>query len=276
MNIDINLIKKRAKRIRRLIVETGYNSPAGASHLGGALSCVDFLACLPEFWRIGSEQDSKHCRITLSKGHACLALYSFLHEQSVITKDDLNSFDQNGSYFAGHPIRDVNKQIYFSTGSLGIGVSNAIGQALYFQNKLGINSPKFCCILGDGECAEGIVYESLRFAASQNLKNLIVFIDINNCQQTGCYDQIVPNLTPKDLCKNLGVNHFHLTNGNSPSEIVDVIYRNTKIEQESLLLITADTIKGFGVDFMENDNKWHHSAMSPDQYKSALNQIDKL
>ena len=132
----MNSIKNRAKRIRRLIIETGYNSPAGSSHFGGALSCVDFLACLPEFWRIGSEQDSTYCRLTLSKGHACLALYSFLYEQDVITRDDLNTFDQNGSYFAGHPIRDVNKQIYFSTGSLGIGVSNAIGQALYFQNKL--------------------------------------------------------------------------------------------------------------------------------------------
>ena len=177
--------KELSIKLRKLILEGALSSPARGAHLGGSLSCIDLLACLTNFWNFNSEITEKSARLTLSKGHACLALYSFLLENNLISLEDFKGFQQNGSNLLGHPVRDENSGIYFSSGSLGIGLSNCVGQAIYMKKKYEERSPKIICVVGDGEASEGIIYESLSVASNHKLMNLLIIFDINQFQQTG-------------------------------------------------------------------------------------------
>ena len=207
-------LHRRANEIRRNILEASHTTPGRGAHIGGSLSCVDFLVCATEFYRLGPEIRKENCRIILSKGHACLALYSLLLEQNILTDSEYKSFEVNGSKLAGHPIIQRSKEIYFSTGTLGLGLACAIGQSLYLKKEFGNQSPKVCVVVGDGEFSEGIIFESLRIISDLCISNMLIFIDSNGLQQTG---KVFPSQSYSSIysiCSSIGLDTYALDGHN--------------------------------------------------------------
>ena len=266
--------KKLSFNLRKLILQGALESPARGAHLGGSLSCIDLLACLTNFWEFNSGITRKSARLTLSKGHACLALYSFLLENELITSKKFAEFQKDGSKLLGHPVRDESSCIYFSSGSLGIGLSNCIGQALYMSKLHNEESPKIICVVGDGEASEGIIYESLSVASNHNLKNLLIIFDINKFQQTGSTKEISNNLNWAKFINSLGCEYYDIANGNNHSSINRVLTRISSVEHNTVQVVCAHTTKGAGVPFMENDNSWHYGSLTEEKYKEAVNSIN--
>ena len=262
--------QKNAKEIRKKILLTAYGSEARGCHFGGALSCVDFISVLLEKYTINQAISQNSARIVLSKGHACLCLYALLNHTGNISDEELGKFETEGSYLAGHPIRNIDNQIYFSTGSLGIGLANAVGQALYLRRRHGEISPKVIAIVGDGETSEGIVYESLCMASKLNLSNLIVFIDKNNLQQTGKTENISGGLQINLLAEACGANTINIDDGNNHTQITDAL---SKMNNDKFNCIIGTTVKGKGVSFMENNNDWHHNKLTEEDFNLAMKEL---
>ena len=269
-----NKSTKLSLKLRKSILQGALLSPARGAHLGGSLSCIDILASLKNFWQFNSEITQKSARLTLSKGHACLALYSFLLENDLITKETFNGFQQNGSKLLGHPVRDEDSGIYFSSGSLGIGLSNCIGQAIYMKKYYQEKSPKIICVVGDGEASEGIIYESLSVASNHKLKNLLIIFDINKFQQTGSTEEISNHIEWKNFINSLGCEYYHIENGNNHALINKVLNQINNTEHLTTQVICANTIKGAGIPFMENDNSWHYGSLTQDKYEEAIDSIN--
>ena len=163
-----------------------------SSHFGGALSCIDIIAVLFQNiinYNKDNFKDLLRDRFILSKGHACMALYSMLYELNILNKEELQSFEKPQSILLGHPVKNLDKGIEVSTGSLGMGVSVSMGFAIAAKRKKIEN--KIYTILGDGECNEGSVWEVALSAPKFNLDNLVVIIDRNNFQQTGASNDIL-------------------------------------------------------------------------------------
>ena len=188
-NVDI---KYFAKNIRKNILNMAFTAGASSAHIGGALSIADIMSVLFVTKMRFKEKDplfNNRDRFILSKGHACLAYYASLFENKLLDKNDLLTFEKNGSDLLGHPVRNMKKGIEFSTGSLGMGLSLGIGVALSLKKKKLDNH--VYVVLGDGECNEGSVWEAAMSASHFKLNNITVFIDNNNFQQTGSNDQIM-------------------------------------------------------------------------------------
>ena len=265
--------KELSIKLSKLILKGALYSPARGAHLGGSLSCIDLLACLTNFWDFNSEITEKSARLTLSKGHACLALYSFLLENNLISLEEFKGFQQNGSKLLGHPVRDENSGIYFTSGSLGIGLSNCVGQAIYMKKNYKERSPKIICVVGDGEASEGIIYESLSVASNHKLMNLLIIFDINQFQQTGSTSEISNNLVYEKFISSIGCKYYGIANGNNHESINKTLEQIHGIEHDNTQVICANTIKGAGVPFMENDNSWHYGSLTEEKYREAINSI---
>ena len=269
-----NKSTKLSLKLRKLILQGALLSPARGAHLGGSLSCIDILASLKNYWNFNSEISQKSARLTLSKGHACLALYSFLLVNDLITKEAFNGFQKNGSKLLGHPVRDVKSCIYFSSGSLGIGLSNCVGQAIYMKKYYQDQSPKIICIVGDGEASEGLIYESLSVASNHKLKNLLIIFDINKFQQTGSTEEISNNIDWRNFITSLGCEYYQIMDGNNHKSINKVLSHIKSIEHHTAQVICANTKKGAGIPFMENDNSWHYGSLTKDKYEEAIESIN--
>jgi len=208
-------------------------------------------------------------RFILSKGHGVLGFYTALHEIGLISKDDLMTFEKTNSYLLGHPVMNRKKGIEFSNGSLGMGLSVGIGVALAAKKKK--KNYKVYVLIGDGECNEGSVWEAAMAAPNFKLDNIISIIDRNNLQQTGTNKEImsVGNITEK--WKSFGWDVIELDGHN-----IEELYNAFKKERNSTkpLAIIANTIKGKGFSFSENNNDWHHKVMTKSQYDMALKELD--
>ena len=260
-----------SKQIRIKIIETAYFAGSKSAHVGGALSLADILAVLYSKGFIRYNEDpswDERGRFILSKGHACLAYYSVLRVLNYINDEDLQKFETDGAILLGHPILNKKKGIEFSTGSLGMGLSIGIGQAIAAQKKN--KNYKVFVVLGDGETNEGSVWEAAMSAPKFNLKNLTVIIDNNKFQQTGSTDEIMRNDNLSLKFKSFGWEVFEI-DGHNYDEIEKVL----KYETTSPKAIVANTIKGKGFSFSENNNNWHHSVLSKSIYEEALNEINK-
>ena len=268
MNTAITI--KVAKELRKLILKGALLTPSRGAHLGGALSCVDILAVLSEMWAFNNQINNSSARLTLSKGHSCLALYSFLLHVGLISKDSFEDFQSNGSNLMGHPIRDVNRGIYFSSGSLGIGLANCVGQAIYMKKKYGDKSPKIICIIGDGESSEGIVYESFAVASKHFLSNLLIIIDVNGYQQTGSTKEISNTINWAQFTESLGCIFYEIKDANKHRQLIKKLSEIKKNVHHTVQVLSARTIKGSGISFMENDNKWHYASLSKEKYIEAI------
>ena len=269
---NVKALKKIALEVRKDIIEAVYSAKSG--HPGGSLSIADILTVL-YFNQMNIDEkkpdDPNRDRLVLSKGHACTALYSVLAEKGYFDKEDLKTFRKLGSPLQGHP--DMNKVpgIDMTTGSLGQGLSASVGMAIASKmNKAGC---KIYCILGDGEIEEGQIWESAMSASKYKLDNLCVILDNNNLQIDGEIEKVggMNNITEKFL--SFGFNVVNI-NGHNIDEIIDAITTAKQTKGKPTIII-AKTIKGKGVSFMENKAEWHGKAPSEEEYKLAMDELNK-
>ncbi len=269
---NVKALKKIALEVRKDIIEAVYSAKSG--HPGGSLSIADILTVL-YFNQMNIDEkkpdDPNRDRLVLSKGHACTALYSVLAEKGYFDKEDLKTFRKLGSPLQGHP--DMNKVpgIDMTTGSLGQGLSASVGMAIASKmNKAGC---KIYCILGDGEIEEGQIWEAAMSASKYKLDNLCVILDNNNLQIDGEIEKVggMNNITEKFL--SFGFNVVNI-NGHNIDEIIDAITTAKQTKGKPTIII-AKTIKGKGVSFMENKAEWHGKAPSEEEYKLAMDELNK-
>ncbi|MBQ9429005.1 MAG: transketolase [Clostridia bacterium] len=264
------LLTEKAKEIRRGIIEGTHS--AGCGHPGGSLSVTDILAYL-YFKEMHIDpahpDDENRDRFVLSKGHAAPALYAALAARGYFPPEDLKTLRKTDSYLQGHPDMKRTPGVDMSTGSLGLGISAACGIAL--AGKLSGRDYRVYCALGDGESEEGQVWEAAMFAAHYGLDNLTVFLDFNGLQIDGKITDIV-DPTPLDQ-KFLAFGwNVVVIDGHSFDEIERAL-GVAKATKGRPTLILANTVKGKGVSFMENQVGWHGKAPSDEQYEIAMSDL---
>ena len=267
---DVKELEKIAKQIRRGIIEEVYNGKSG--HPGGALSCTDILTVLYfNQMNINPKEPkaSNRDRFVLSKGHASPALYSTLANRGYFSVEELKTFRSMESNLQGHP--DMNKVpgVDMTSGSLGQGVSVANGMAL--MSKLNSDGLRIYCLVGDGEIQEGQIWEAAMSSSHYKLDNLCLIVDNNNLQIDGEVDK-VKNIYPVDeKFMSFGFNVIKI-DGHNIAEIIEA-FENAKKVKEKPTVIIANTIKGKGVSFMENQVGWHGKAPNEEEYKQALKEL---
>lgn len=249
-----------AKEVRKDILLQIYEAQSG--HPGGALSCADILTA------IYFEKINEGDKVVLSKGHASAALYAVLAEKGIIEKEKLSTFRKLNSKLQGHPSLLKTKGVDVSSGSLGQGLSIANGIALSF--KLDKKDNNVYVILGDGEIQEGQIWEAAMTASHYNLNNVIAFLDYNKLQIDGSNDEVMKVAPVKEKFEAFGW-HVEEIDGHNFKEINEAI-DNAK-RQNKPTIIVANTVKGKGVSFMENQYAWHGKAPNKEQYEAAIAEL---
>ena len=270
--LEIRDIEQVSKKLRKQILMMIHNSQSG--HPGGSFSCIDILNVLvtksmKHYPECEKNPDFKNRdRFILSKGHASAALYSVLAHCGYFKEEDLMTFRLFGSKLQGHPCSNKLQGVEISTGSLGQGLSIACGMALGLRLDK-INSKVFV-YMGDGELQEGSVWEAAMNAAHNNLKNIIAFVDRNKLQIDGSTENVKSVGDVALKFKAFGWNTIEI-NGHNISEIYNAI--ETAKNAERPTVIVANTVKGKGVSFMENNAGWHGKAPNDEQLKDALKEL---
>jgi len=271
MNYDLANIKNLCKKSREIILETALNAGTSSAHIGGALSSVEVITTLFTSvmnYNKDNFKSKSRDRFILSKGHGCLSYYSILCLNEIISKDELvNTFEKNSSNFLGHPVMNRKKGIEFSNGSLGMGLSIGIGLGVYFK-KMQMDN-KIYVLLGEGECNEGSVWEAAMLASHINLDNLVAILDKNNFQQTGANFEILSMENMESKWKSFGWSTQNIDGHDIDS--INESFNNIKKNTPNIIL--ANTIKGKGVSFFENNNDWHHATLSNKLYNEAIEEI---
>lgn len=259
---ELSVLKRFATEIRYHTVSN--LNQLGFGHYGGSLSIVEVLAALyGEILDITVQNFSSHERdhFVLSKGHAGPALYSTLYLKGFFDYDFLRSLNQNGTHLPSHPDRNLTPGIDMTTGSLGQGMSAATGIA--YGQKIQ-QSPYFTyTLVGDGELNEGQCWEAAQFAAHHQLKNLILFVDDNKKQLDGRTEEICQTF---DFVEKFSAFGWEATrvDGSNISEILEAVKRAKLSDLEKPKCIVLDTVKGQGVDFLENMESNHHLRLDSD------------
>lgn len=267
--MDNNELSKHALSVRRNIVKMVYDAQSG--HPGGSLGCADILTYLYfEEMNINKENlsSTNRDRFVLSKGHCSPALYAVLKERDLLD-EDLESFRQINSKLQGHPNMNYVAGVDMSTGSLGQGVSAAVGMAL--ANKLDKNDNRVYALLGDGESEEGIVWEALMAAAHYKLDNLVVIFDVNGLQIDGNVEDVIGPLPLNKKAEAFNCNVV-TCDGHNFDEIADA-FKKARECKGAPTVIVAKTIKGKGVSFMENNYGWHGKAPNEEEFKIAMSDL---
>lgn len=265
-------LMKTANEIRKSIVTAVHSAKAG--HPGGSLSAADIFAYLYfEEMNIDPEDPKKadRDRFVLSKGHTAPGLYSTLAERGYFPKEDLKTLRHTGSYLQGHPDMKHIPGVDMSSGSLGQGISAAVGMAV--AGKLSNADYRVYTLLGDGEIQEGQVWEASMLAAHKKLDNLVVIVDNNNLQIDGAIDEVN---SPYPIDKKFEAFNFHVINidGNDFDQI-DAAFKEAKTVKGQPTAIIAKTLKGKGVSYMENQAGWHGKAPNDEEYKIAMEDLEK-
>lgn len=264
-------LKKRASSIRKNIIEMVYQAQSG--HPGGSLSGADILTYL-YFQEMNIEVETLSSihrdRFVLSKGHASPLVYATLYERGFLDKEELCTFRKINSKLQGHPNMKYLAGIDMSTGSLGQGISCAVGMAL--ANKIDKSTHRIYVMLGDGECEEGQVWEAAMAASHYQLDNLCAIVDYNGLQIDGDIHSVM-NPTPIDQ-KFEAFNWNVLTiDGHNFDEISNAFHEARACKGKPTLIL-ANTIKGKGVSFMENNYMWHGSAPNKEQHRQAREELE--
>ena len=265
-------LKLKSIDYRKTILEIIFHG--GAGHTGGSLSCIDILNVLyNKILDINPSNFNSYERnhYIQSKGHSVEALYTVLCDRNFFSKEDLFSLNQFKSHFIGHPTKKVSG-IEHNTGALGHGLSVAVGMAIGL--KLDTKKFKVFTLLGDGELSEGSVWEGLLSANKYNLDNLVVIVDRNKLQITGKTEDINPIESLKDKFNSFGLSTKEV-DGNSVHQLNEIL-SNTPFEKNKVNVVIANTVKGKGISFMENEIVWHHKVPSEEQYKLAQNELEEL
>src|SRR6056300_407967 len=264
-------LERKSLEYRKTILEIIYQS--GAGHTGGSLSCIDILNVLYNgVMNITPKNFSSFDRdhFIQSKGHSVEALYTVLQDCGFYTQTDLKSLNSFQSHFIGHPTRKV-PGIEHNTGALGHGLSVAVGMALGLK----MNKKKFrvFTLLGDGELSEGSIWEAATTASKYQLDNLIVIIDRNKLQITGNTEEVNPIEPLADKFISFGFSVSEAL-GNDISSLMEVLQKIPN-EKNKPNLIIANTVKGAGVSFIENQIAWHHKVPSELEYNKAIKELNE-
>ena len=265
-------LMKTANEIRKGIVTALHSAKAG--HPGGSLSATEIFTYLYFEEMNVDPKDPKKAdrdRFVLSKGHTAPGLYSTLAQKGFFPKEDLVTLRHTGSYLQGHPDMKHIPGIDMSSGSLGQGISAAVGMAI--AGKLDNADYRVYTLLGDGEIQEGQVWEASMLAAHRKLDNLIVIVDNNNLQIDGAITEVN---SPYPIDKKFEAFNFHVINidGNDFDQI-DAAFKEAKTVKGQPTAIIAKTVKGKGVSFMENQVGWHGKAPNDEEYKIAMEELEK-
>ena len=265
-------LMKTANEVRKGIVTSVHSAKAG--HPGGSLSAADLFTYL-YFEELNVDpKDPKKAdrdRFVLSKGHTAPGLYAALAEKGFFPKDVLITLRHTGSYLQGHPDMKCIPGVDMSSGSLGQGVSAAVGMAI--AAKISGDDYRVYTLLGDGEIQEGQVWEAAMLASHHKLDNLLVIVDNNNLQIDG---EITKVNSPYPIDKKFEAFNFHVINidGNDFDQI-DAAFKEAKSVKGRPTVIIAKTVKGKGVSFMENQAGWHGKAPNDEEFKIAMADLEK-
>ena len=265
-------LQKVANEVRKGII-TGVHA-AKAGHPGGSLSAADLFTYLYfEEMNVDPKnpQDPDRDRFVLSKGHTAPGLYAALANKGYFPVEDLLTLRHIGSHLQGHPCMQHTPGLDMSSGSLGQGISAAVGMAL--SAKLREKSYRVYTLLGDGEIQEGQVWEALMFASHRKLDNLCVIVDNNGLQLDGTIDEIIGPNPLDEKFESFGC-HVIKADGHD-FDSLEKAFNEAKTVKGQPTVIIAKTVKGKGVSFMENNVSWHGAAPNDEQYKQAMEELEK-
>ena len=266
-------LQKIANEVRKDIVTALHSAKAG--HPGGSLSAADIFTYLYfEEMNVDPKDPEKadRDRFVLSKGHTAPGLYSALALKGYFPVEDLETLRHLGSYLQGHPDMKHIPGVDMSSGSLGQGISAAVGMAI--AGKMDNADYRVYTLLGDGEIQEGQVWEASMMAGFRKLDNLVVIVDNNNLQIDGAIDEVC---SPYPIDKKFEAFNFHVINidGNDFDQI-DAAFKEARATKGMPTAIIAHTVKGKGVSFMENQVGWHGTAPNDEQYAVAMEDLKKV
>lgn len=266
-------LQKTANEIRKGIVTAVHAAKAG--HPGGSLSAADVYTYLYfEEMNIDPKDPKKadRDRFVLSKGHTAPGLYSTLANRGYFPVEDLTTLRQIGSHLQGHPCIQHTPGIDMSSGSLGQGISAAVGMAM--SAKLSNDSYRVYTLLGDGEIQEGQVWEAAMFAGHRKLDNLVVIVDNNGLQIDGRIEDVC---SPYPIDKKFEAFNFHVINvadGNDFDQL-RAAFKEARQTKGMPTAIVMKTVKGKGISYMENQAGWHGKAPNDEQYAQAMEELEK-
>ena len=267
-------LQKMANEVRKGIV-TGVHA-AKAGHPGGSLSAADLFTYL-YFEELNVDpknpQEPDRDRFVLSKGHTAPGLYATLAHKGYFPVEDLVTLRHIGSHLQGHPCMQHTPGLDMSSGSLGQGISAAVGMAL--SAKIRNKSYRVYTLLGDGEIQEGQVWEAAMFAGARKLDNLVVIVDNNGLQIDGKIEDVC---SPYPIDKKFEAFNFHVINvadGNDFDQL-DAAFKEAREVKGMPVAIVMKTVKGKGVSFMENQASWHGTAPNDEQYAVAMEDLKKV
>lgn len=267
-------LQKAANEVRKGIVKGVHSAKAG--HPGGSLSAADLFTYLYfEEMNIDPKDPKKadRDRFVLSKGHTAPGLYSTLSQRGYFPVEDMLTLRHLGSYLQGHPDMKHIPGVDMSSGSLGQGISAAVGMAL--SAKMSNESYRVYTLLGDGEIEEGQVWEAAMFAGARKLDNLVVIVDNNGLQIDGAIEDVC---SPYPIDKKFEAFNFHVINvadGNDFDQL-KAAFDEAKATKGMPTCIVMKTIKGKGVSFMENSVAWHGTAPNDEQFAVAMADLEKV
>ena len=266
-------LQKVANEVRKGVITSVHAAKAG--HPGGSLSAADIFTYLYfEEMNVDPKDPEKadRDRFVLSKGHTAPGLYSALALKGYFPVEDLETLRHLGSYLQGHPDMKHIPGVDMSSGSLGQGISAAVGMAI--AGKMDNADYRVYTLLGDGEIQEGQVWEASMMAGFRKLDNLVVIVDNNNLQIDGAIDEVC---SPYPIDKKFEAFNFHVINidGNDFDQI-DAAFKEARATKGMPTAIIAHTVKGKGVSFMENQVGWHGTAPNDEQYAVAMEDLKKV
>ena len=268
---SIDALEKISNDIRKDIIEEVYEAQSG--HPGGSLSCADILTVL-YFNQMNINPQKPNAegrdRFVLSKGHCSPALYATLARKGYFDKELLKTFRKIGSNLQGHPDMKKIPGVDMTTGSLGQGLSAAVGMAL--ASKIDSAGCRVYCLLGDGEIDEGQIWEAAMTASKNELDNLCVILDNNGLQLETNIDEIIDPTSIADKFMSFGFNVIEC-DGHSITSLIDA-FNSARNKKRVPTIIIAKTVKGKGVSFMENQIGWHGKVPNEEEYRNAIEELN--
>jgi transketolase len=264
--------QKTANEIRKGIVTAVYSAKSG--HPGGSLSAADIFTYLYfKEMNIDPKDPKKEDRdrFVLSKGHVAPGLYSTLANRGYFPVEDLKTLRHVGSYLQGHPEMKHIPGVDMSSGSLGQGLSAAVGMAL--SAKMDNKSHRVYALTGDGELQEGQIWEAAMFAGHRKLDNLVVIVDNNNLQIDGCISDVC---SPYPIDKKFEAFNFHVINADAHDfDSLEAAFKEARETKGMPSAIIAKSVKGKGVSFMQNKAGWHGKAPNDEEFEIAMKELEK-
>lgn len=260
----LDTLERMTKEMRHDIFRMGLKTGLNGAHFGGGLSLVEIMAVLyRSVLRVNPEKPRwpERDRFILSKGHGAMAYYAALKQVGFVTDEELMTFKSNHTFLYGHPSMNPDKGIEFSSGSLGLGLALGVGTAMGLR-KRDNHAPRVFVLMGDGECGEGSVWESAASASHFGLSNLVAIIDKNGMQYDGPTKYVLNMDGMAEKWESFGW-QAQTVDGHNLTELLDAF--DNLGDKPSV--IVANTIKGKGVSYMENNPAWHHNRLTQAQFE---------